>query len=397
MRAIGVVTVARSDYGIYLSILRQIARRPGLRLHLFVSGMHLAPEFGLTVRTIEADGFEVADRIEMLVSSDTPEGISKSMGLGTIGFAQAFARSRPDLLCVLGDRFEMHAAAVAALPFRIPVAHIHGGEITEGAIDNALRHSLTRLSHLHFASLPEYARRLLQMGEEPWRITVSGAPSLDNLASVERVGLSELAASLDLPLTRPPLLVTFHPVTLEYDQADAQVAELLHALRAVDAPVVFTLPNADTSGRLVARRIAEFVRSRQDAFLVENLGTGAYFSMMANALAMVGNSSSGIIEAASFRLPVVDIGSRQRGRVKPVNVIECGYPREEIVGAIRRAVSEEFRKRLDALVNPYETGHAAEVIVDRLEAVDLDERLVVKRFIDLPVPVGAPATFDEVA
>ncbi len=240
MRTIGVVTVSRSDYGSYLPVLREIREDPGLKLHLIVSGMHLSPEFGLTARAIEADGFEINDCVEMLLSSDTPEGISKSMGLGLIGFAQSYACFRPDILLVLGDRFEMHAAALAALPFKIPVAHIHGGEITEGAIDDALRHSITKLSHLHFVSTEEYARRVIQMGEEPWRVIVSGAPSLDNLFNLALLERQELQARFGLFLERDPLLVTYHPVTLEYEQTEWQVNELLAALQAFDLPVVFT-------------------------------------------------------------------------------------------------------------------------------------------------------------
>jgi len=202
LRTIGVVTVARSDYGIYLPVLRRILAEPDLRLHLIVSGMHLSPEFGLTVKAIESDGLEVGERVEMLVSSDTPEGVAKSMGLGTIGFSQAYTRRRPDVLLVLGDRFEMHAAVVAAVPLRIPVAHIHGGELTEGAIDDALRHSITKMSHLHFVSTETYSRRVIQMGEEPWRIVVSGAPALDNLERTELLSRSELENQLGLKLAR---------------------------------------------------------------------------------------------------------------------------------------------------------------------------------------------------
>ena len=218
MRTIGVVTVGRSDYGIYLPLLRKIREDPHLQLHLIVAGMHLSPEFGLTVKNIEADGFETNERVEMLMSSDTPGGIAKSMGLGTIGFAESYARFRPDILLVLGDRFEMHAAALAALPFKIPVAHIHGGEITEGAIDDALRHSITKLSHLHFVSTQEYAHRVLQLGEEPWRVIISGAPSLDNLHNIKLLEREQLETHTGLRLGGNPLLVTYHPVTLEYEQ-----------------------------------------------------------------------------------------------------------------------------------------------------------------------------------
>ncbi|MBI4280136.1 MAG: UDP-N-acetylglucosamine 2-epimerase (hydrolyzing) [Armatimonadetes bacterium] len=386
MRTIGVVTVGRSDYGIYLPILREIQEQPDLRLHLMVSGMHLSPEFGLTVEVIEADGFVIGDRVEMLLSSDTPEAIAKSMGLGTIGFAQAYARCRPDILVVLGDRFEMHAAALAALPFKIPIAHIHGGEITEGAIDDALRHGLTKLAHLHFVATEEYARRVRQMGEEPWRVVVSGAPSLDNLGGITLLEPQDLAARYGLPLDEPPLLVTYHPVTLEYEQIEWQVRELLGALETFDLPVIFTRPNADTGGRIIARLIREYIEARPGARLEDTLGTQAYFSMMAAAAVMVGNSSSGIIEAPSFGTPVVNIGSRQAGRIRAPNVIDVGYERGEIAVAIRRALSPEFRRSLQGMKNPHGDGHAAEVIVRRLREVSLDRRLIVKRFVDGPPP-----------
>lgn len=385
MRTIGVVSVARSDYGIYLPVLRKIQQDPELKLHLIVAGTHLSPEFGLTVKDIEADGFEINERVEMLLSSDSPEGIAKSMGLGTIGFAQVYARFRPDILLVLGDRFEMHAAALAALPFKIPLAHIHGGEITQGAFDDALRHSITKLSHVHFVATQESARRVIQMGEEPWRVVVSGAPSLDNLRSLRLLRSEELEAKYGLCLNPSPLLVTFHPVTLEYEQTQWQVSELLEALRSCDLPVVFTLPNADTSGRLIRRMIETFAEGSPNVRTVANLGMQGYFSLMAQAIAMVGNSSSGIIEAPSFKLPVVNIGTRQHGRIRAKNVIDVGYRKDEIISGVRRAVTSEFRAGLQGLINPYGDGRAAEVITENLKKLVLNNRLIVKQFVDLPV------------
>lgn len=385
MRTIGVVTTARSDYGICLPVLRRIQADPGLRLQLLVTGMHLSSEFGLTVRAIESDGFEISERIEMLLSSDAPVGVGKSMGLGLIGFAEAYARRRPDILVVLGDRFDMHVAALAALPFKIPVAHIHGGELTRGAIDDALRHCITKLSHLHFVATQEYARRVVQMGEEPARVFVTGALSLDNLDSVPLLAAAELEAKFGLRLGSPPLLVTFHPVTLEYEQAEWQARELLAALEVADRPVVFTLPNADTNGRVIVRLIEAFVRTHPQAQIVDNLGTQGYFSMMRVAAAMVGNSSSGIIEAPSFGLPVVNIGQRQAGRVRAANVIDVNYERAAIDAGIRRALSPAFRVGLRGLVNPYfANGDAAGQIVDRLKTIALDNRLLCKTFHDLP-------------
>lgn len=380
MRTIGVVTVARSDYGYYLPILQRIQAERGLKLHLIVSGMHLSPEFGLTERVIVEDGFPIGDRVEMLLASDTPEAVAKSIGLGTIGFAQSYVRLRPDILLVLGDRFEMLSAVLAALPLRIPVAHVHGGELTEGAMDDAIRHSITKMSHLHFVATEEYARRVIQMGEEPERVTVSGAPSLDNLRRIRLRRREELEKRHRLGLLRPFLLVTYHPVTLEHEQTKQHISELLAALEKANAPVVFTYPNADMGSRVIIENIRQFAARRRNTYLTINLGTQDYFSMMKHAAAMVGNSSSGIIEAASFRLPVVNIGSRQRGRVRGKNVLDVECKRGEIVRAIQKALSREFRKSLADHANPYGDGHAAERIVARLKQVSLDGALIRKRF-----------------
>jgi UDP-hydrolysing UDP-N-acetyl-D-glucosamine 2-epimerase len=354
-----------------------------------VTGMHLSPEFGLTVESIATDGFQIDDRIESLVSSDTAEGTAKSIGLGVLGFAQAFGHERPDVLVVLGDRFEMYAAAVAALPFKIPVAHIHGGELSQGAIDDALRHSMTKLSHLHFVATEEYARRVMQMGEEPWRVRVVGALSLDNLLDTELMARSELEALVGLELSPAPLLVTFHPETLGSGDVEAQTQALLAALSTFSRPLVITAPNADAEGRRVWRVLSDYAAGHPNARLVDNLGLRAYFSMMSVAAAMVGNSSSGIIEAASFRLPVVNIGHRQQGRVRAANVIDSSYERDDIIRAIRSATSDDFREQLSELRNPYGYGHAADAIVDTLRTIPLDGDLVVKLFNDGRPPDSA--------
>ena len=379
MRTIAAVTGARSDYGLLVPVLRKISSDPDLRLKLFVTGMHLSPDFGLTVRDVERD-FEITERIEMLVASDTPEAISKSVGLGVIGFAQTFARHRPDILLVLGDRFETLAAVTAALPYTIPTAHISGGEATEGAIDDAIRHAITKMSHLHFVSLEEYRRRVIQMGEEPWRVTVSGEPGLDNISATPALSRTEMEERIGMPLEPAPLLVTFHPATLEAGQSDMQAAELLAALDAVAMPMVFTAPNADAEGRVIAERILDFVRYHPRARYITNLGTAAYLSMMRYSAAMVGNSSSGIVEAASFELPVVNLGSRQQGRLCGENVIHAEMKTDTIVAAIRLALSTGFRERLRGLTNPYGDGKAAPRIVEVLKTVPLGRRLLVKAF-----------------
>jgi UDP-hydrolysing UDP-N-acetyl-D-glucosamine 2-epimerase len=302
------------------------------------------------------------------------------MGLGVIGFAQAFTAARPDILLVLGDRFEMMAATWAALPLKIPVGHIHGGEITEGAIDEAHRHAMTKMSHLHFTATEEYARRVRQLGEEAWRVTVSGAPSLDNLESFKPLPRPELETRVGMSLGVAPLLVTYHSVTLEFDQAEWQARELLGAIEATGMPVVFTMPNADTGGRIIATLIDEYCRRHANARLVDNLGTEAYFSLMSVAAAMVGNSSSGIIEAASFELPVVNIGTRQQGRTRSANVIDVGYRRQEIVDGIRAATDSANRSKLRSVVNVYGMKSAAQTIVQVLREVELGERVLMKRF-----------------
>ncbi len=383
MRTIGVVTTTRADYGIYLPVLRALQEDPELRPLLYVSGMHLSPEFGFTVNAIKDDGFEIVESIEMLLSADSPEGVAKSMGIGTMGFAQAFARLRPDILLVLGDRFEMHAAVVASLPFKIPVAHLHGGELTEGLIDDPIRHSITKMSHLHFPTTKQYAQRIKQMGEEAWRVNVCGAPGLDHLSSFIATPREQLAADFALDLSSDFLVVTFHPVTLEYEQTESHFEALIGALKELPLNVVMTYPNADTQGRLLIEKIKDLVARDRQFQATVNLGTQGYFSLMSYACAMVGNSSSGIIEAASFKLPVVNIGNRQRGRTHGVNVIHVPCRKDAIQAGIKEALGAEMAAKLTTLQNPYDQGGAAQKIVDSLKRVVLEDRLILKKFHDL--------------
>lgn len=384
-RRIAVVTTSRADFGLYRPLLLRLAADEAIDLQLVAGGMHLAPEFGLTVRAIEEEGFAIAERVELLLSSDTATGTAASMGLGVIGFGKAFERLCPEIVVVLGDRFEMHAAAVAAQPFRVAVAHIHGGELTLGAMDDALRHSMTKMAHLHFVSTETYARRVAQMGEEPWRITVSGAPGLDNLALVEPLADTALEVRLGLPLEPPPLVVTYHPTTREGIAVEVEAQEVLAGIDAVGLPAVFTAPNADHGGRRLLDMIRAYVADHDQAVLVDSLGTAAYFGLMASASVMVGNSSSGIIEAASFKLPVVNIGGREEGRLRPRNVIDVACEHDAIAAAIRRAADPAFRAGLADLRNPYAGDRpAAEVIHRRLGGVEIGEALLKKAFVDLP-------------
>jgi UDP-hydrolysing UDP-N-acetyl-D-glucosamine 2-epimerase len=384
MRTLGVVTVGRSDYGIYLPILRRIESDNDLRLWLFAAGMHLRPEYGMTVNAIRADGFRIVEKIDMLGHSDSPRDIADSIGRGVIGFAKAFSRFIPDVLVVLGDRFEMYSAVLAALPFNIPVAHIHGGELTQGAIDDALRHSMTKLSHLHFVSTEAYARRVIQLGEEPWRVVISGAPGLDHLDSLKYQSQSTLNERFEIDLSIPTLLVTFHPVTLEYGQVESQIDAVLGALEKSDCAILFTAPNADTGGSAVLGKIRQYVKTHPNSRLVDNLGTETYFSLMKYVAAMVGNSSSGVIEAPSFNLPVVNIGMRQSGRLRAANIIDVECDEDAILCGIKKAVMPSFRKQIEGMANPYKQhASASEIIVTRLKSIVLDDRLRIKFFYNL--------------
>ncbi len=386
MRSIGVVTTSRADYTAYRPLLKAFEADPDLSLKLYVSGTHLSPEFGLTVRFIENDGIEISERVEMLLSSDTPEAIAKSIGLGLIGFGQAFSGYKPDILVVLGDRYEMLAAALAALPFKIPVAHLSGGELTQGAIDDALRHCITKLSHLHFTATEAYAHRVIQLGEDPNRVFVSGEPTLDHVLTVPQLTSKELHDRFGINVERPFLLVTFHPVTLEYEQVEWQIDELLAALDQVRLFVIFTMPNADTAGRIIRTRIRQWVESHFGrSETVDNFGAEAYHSVLRRAVAVVGNSSSGIIEAPSFKIPAVNIGIRQAGRIRAANVIDVGHHRADILAAIQKAASSEFRESLESLTNPYasKTNSAVLTIKSALKSVELGNALLQKKFYDL--------------
>lgn len=382
MRTIDVVTTSRADYGILRPVLRRIHAEPGLVLRVVVSGSHLSQRFGMGVRQIEADGFDIVARIDVLGEADTPEATTRAMGIGLTGFGGYLARQRPDILVVMGDRFEMHVAALAALPFLVPVAHLHGGERTSGAFDDALRHSMTKLSHLHFVSTDEYAQRVRQLGEEAWRVTVSGAPSLDNLRCVRLEGRDELARRFGVPLSDPFLLVTFHPATLDAGDPAEQARALFRAVEGTGLMALVTMPNADPGGQAIRAVAHERAAANGLVRCAETLGTEAYFSAMALAAAMLGNSSSGIVEAASFELPVVNIGPRQEGRVRGANVIDVSTVEAEIAGGLRTALDPAFRARLGGLQNPYGDGHAADRIVERLATAELGPSLLVKRFAD---------------
>jgi len=383
-RKICVVTGSRAEYGLLYWLLKEIQADLDLTLQLVATGMHLSPEFGLTWRQIEADGFPIARKVEMLLSSDTPAGISKAMGLGLIGFADAFGELSPDIVVVLGDRFEIFAAAQAAMNLRIPIAHIHGGELSEGAVDDAIRHALTKLSHLHFTAAEVYRQRVIQLGEQPERVFNVGAPGLDNIARLPLLDRAGLEQAIDFKLAERNLLATFHPATLEAETAAEQFQQLLQALDAFPAVrVIFTYSNADAGGRVIAGLIEDYrARWPERVAAFVSLGSLRYLSAMRHVDAVVGNSSSGLLEAPAFKIPTIDIGDRQRGRLCAASVLHCPPQAEAIQAALEKVWSGELAETLANLHQPYGTGGASARIKDLLKRSDLGD-LLKKRFYDI--------------
>ncbi|MBL8069001.1 MAG: UDP-N-acetylglucosamine 2-epimerase (hydrolyzing) [Armatimonadetes bacterium] len=388
MRKIAVVTVARSDYGLYTPIFDEILSRSGLELQIIAAASHLSTRFGKTVDQIQADGYPLAATVEMTQEDDGPEAVNRATALGINGFSAAYSQLRPDILLLLGDRYEMHAAGLAAVPHLLPVAHIHGGEESEGAIDNVLRHSLTKLSHIHFASTELHAQRIRQMGEAAERVFVTGAPGIDRIKKSPVPPFSELLAALPSPLSRPYILATFHPVTTEPGEAYFQATAFLRAVSKSGMPTLLTMPNADTGGLEVRRAIADFRAKPGELVAVENLGARLYLTAMANACLVAGNSSSGIIEAASFGLPVVNVGDRQAGRARSGNVLDCGAGEASILEAITEALSEGFLAHCKKVPNIYGDGNAARRIVEVLEGLVLTPGFIRKTFQDQAILRG---------
>ena len=384
MRKICVITGTRADYGLLRCLMKEINDSSYLELEIIVTGMHLSPEFGLTYREIEADGFQISRKVEMLLSSDTPAGIAKSMGLALSGVADVLADSRPDLMLVLGDRYEIFSAVAAALVARAPVAHLHGGEATEGVIDESLRHSITKMSHLHFVATEEYRRRVIQFGESPERVFCVGGMGVDSISKTTLLSRNDLQNELNFEFGERCLMVTFHPVTLEHASSESQMVELLCALEAtIDTSFIFTMPNADTEGRILFNLVNEFVQKHAGrAKTFTSLGQLKYLSCLQFVKAVVGNSSSGLLEVPSFGKPTVNIGDRPRGRITATSVINCEPNRDAICAAIHKALSSEFQNVLTSVVNPYGTGGASERIVRILEKISYSS-LLKKRFHDL--------------
>lgn len=383
-RKICVFTGTRAEYGILRPLLAAIKRDSDLELQLVVSGMHLSPEFGSTYKEIEKDGFKINEKIDILISSDTPIGISKTMGLGLISFCKTFQRLGPDIIVIPCDRFEALSAATAALILRIPIAHIHGGEATFGAIDEAIRHSITKMSHLHFTSTEEYRRRVIQLGEDPKRVFNVGALGLDNVRQLELLSKKTLEKELNFKFNKRNLLVTYHPVTLENNTSGVQFKNLLMVLDELrETSLIFTKANADIYGRIINKMIDEYVSNNSyKSVAFTSMGQLLYLSTMQFVDAVVGNSSSGIIEAPSFKIGTVNIGDRQRGRIKAKTVIDCKPIKENIMGAIKKVYSTTFRRNLKSIINPYGDGSTAGRIKKILESYDISNVLK-KTFYDI--------------
>jgi len=383
-RRICVITGTRAEYGLLRRVMQGIKDDADLMLQVIATGSHLSPEFGLTYREIERDGFQINCAVEMLTSSDTAVGIAKSMGLGLIGFADALKDLRPDVIVVLGDRFEIFSAVSAALFARIPVAHLHGGEVTEGAFDEAIRHSITKMSHLHFVATEEYRQRVIQLGEQPDCVFLVGGLGIDNINSLTLLDRTELELSLDFKLGRKSLLITFHSATLEETTATDQMAELLAALAELrDTQLIFTLPNADTDGRALISMVRKFVTHNENARAYTSLGQQRYLSCITHVDGVVGNSSSGLTEVPSFKKGTINIGDRQQGRLQAANVINCAPTRESIASALEKLYGTEFQAGLSQVRNPYGEGGASKKVVETIKHHSLNG-ITKKVFYDLP-------------
>ncbi len=379
------VTGTRADYGLLRWVMEGVRDSAVLDLQLVATGMHLSPEFGLTVESIKADGFKVDRSVEMLLSSDTPVGVTKSMGLGMIGMADAFSQLRPDLVLLLGDRYEAFSAAAAALIARIPIAHLHGGETSEGAFDEALRHSMTKMSHLHFVAAEEYRNRVIQLGEHPDSVFCVGGLGIDSIQRMDLLNRSSLEKALGFRFLSRNLMVTFHPVTMEENTSGRQMSELLAALDGLDdTGIIFTMPNADTEGRGLIGQIEEFCESRGNARAYTSLGQLLYLSCLLHVDGVAGNSSSGLLEAPSFRKGTVNIGDRQKGRLRAMSVIDCEPDRASISAALKRLYSETFQSALKKVENPYGSGGASKAIVEILERHDY-AGILKKKFYNIPL------------
>lgn len=382
-RRICVVTGTRAEYGILYPLINKISNHPSLELQLIATGMHLSPEFGLTYKEIEKD-FKIDKKIEMLLSSDTSIGISKSMGLAQISFAESFDELNPDIVVVLGDRYEIFAAASSTMIANIPVAHLHGGETTQGAFDESIRHSITKMSHIHFTATQEYKNRVIQLGENPNRVFNVGALGVENIKKLNLLTKKEFEESINFKLNKKNILVTFHPVTLENNTAKEQFQELLLALDDLEKTnIIFTKANSDTDGRVINQMIDEYVSlNKSTCVAYTSLGMLRYLSALKFVDIALGNSSSGLIEAPSFKIATINVGDRQKGRIKASSVIDCDSNKTAILNSISNAYSKEFQSKLENTINPYEGNNSSDKIITTLLEINLDT-IIKKSFWDI--------------
>ncbi len=389
-RKICVVTGTRAEYGLLRWLMKEIDNDPSLELQLAVTGAHLSPEFGMTYRTIEKDGFKIDEKVEMLLSSDSDVGIAKSMGIGLISFAECFSRLRPDIVVGLGDRYELLSAVTAALVMRVPVAHLHGGELTQGVFDEQIRHSITKMSHLHFTAADEYRNRVIQLGEDPAHVYNFGAPALDSISKFRMLTKDEFSKETGFELGTKNFLVTFHPVTRGKTGVETQAMELIHALdRFKDAKIIFTQSNADPDGRKISEIFSTYVHGNPErCIFVNSLGQLKYLSALKHIDALIGNSSSGLIEMPYFRKPTVNIGSRQDGRIKAKSVIDCEPAAGSISAAIMKACSTDFISCLRGMKNPYGKPGASLKIKNVLKTAGLKD-ILNKKFHDIKIQDNA--------
>ncbi|WP_446743343.1 UDP-N-acetylglucosamine 2-epimerase [Silvibacterium acidisoli] len=377
-RTIAVVTTSRADYSHLYWPLRELQAHPEVELRLIVLASHLSPEFGSTVREIEADGFAIAAKLECLLSSDSDVGMAKSIGVGVLSLADTLGQMRPDLLLLIADRYEMLAPASVALALRIPIAHIEGGEVSEGAIDDAVRNALTKMSHIHFTSTELARRRVIRMGEESWRVHRAGAPSLDHIRRSQLLSRSEVEARVGLDLSRATTLIAYHPVTILRDTT-SEMEALFAALEKHPDQLVFCYPNADAGSRIIIDRTRQFLSQRSGCHLFVNLPAVVYWSLLRSVRLMIGNSSSGIMETGSFAMPTVNVGMRQQGRERAPNILDAAPAIESIAAKIDQALAPGFQESVRGMTNPYGDGHAAERIVHVLTTLPPSETLLLKR------------------
>jgi len=384
MKTITVLTATSAEFGLLCPIIHALRDCRKYMVKVVATGAHLSPEFGLTYQEIEKAGIAIDKKIEILMSSDTPSGISKSMGMAMIGFADYFEDHRPDALLVLGDRYETLAVCCAAMNARIPIIHLYGGETTEGAVDEAVRHCITKLSHLHLTSTNQYRNRVIQLGEDPDRVKVVGSIGIENALKGPRLTKDELGECIGFPLDSPYAVATFHPVTLERDSAEEQFAQILKALDVNrDLRYIITKANADSGGRIINQMIDGYASTHKNVFTTESLGAAKYLSALSHAEFVIGNSSSGLIEAPSFGIPTINIGDRQRGRLKAESVIDCEPDVDEICGAIKRAESKEFKELCRRVKNPYGDGDTSRKIVSAIKEMMEKEIDMKKKFYDI--------------